>query len=56
VSSARGIQAWDSVAWPLLYSDLLDVTGGYGIGFVVFGIPALLVEVRLLRRWRAAKT
>jgi nitrate/nitrite transporter NarK len=35
---------------PLLYSGLLDVTGSYGVGFVVCGLPALLVGVQLLRR------
>jgi nitrate/nitrite transporter NarK len=35
---------------PLLYSGLLDVTGSYGVGFVVCGLPALLVGVLLLRR------
>jgi MFS family permease len=38
---------------PLTYSGLLDLTGSYGIGFVVCGIPALLVGVQLLRQ-RAA--
>ncbi len=35
---------------PLIYSGLLDVTGSYGIGFIICGIPALLVGVLLLRR------
>lgn len=35
---------------PLLYSALLDTTGSYGIGFVVCGLPALLVGIQLLRR------
>jgi len=35
---------------PLLYSGLLDVTGSYGMGFVVCGLPALFVGVQLLRR------
>lgn len=35
---------------PLVYSGLLDVTGSYGIGFIVCGVPALLVGVLLLRR------
>ena len=35
---------------PLMYSGLLDVTGSYGIGFVVCGIPALLVGIQLLRQ------
>ena len=32
-----------ALSLPLLYSGLLDVTGSYGIGFVVCGVPALLV-------------
>jgi len=39
-----------ALALPLLYSGLLDFTGSYGAGFVVCGLPALLVGVRLLRR------
>jgi MFS family permease len=35
---------------PLMYSGLLNVTGSYGIGFVICGVPALLVGVQLLRR------
>ena len=35
---------------PLLYSGLLNVTGSYGIGFVMCGVPALLVGVLLLRQ------
>ena len=38
---------------PLAFSTLLDLTGSYGIGFVVCGVPALLVGIQLLRR-RAA--
>jgi MFS family permease len=34
---------------PLVYSGLLDVTGSYGIGFIVCGVPALVVGVMLLR-------
>jgi len=41
---------------PLMYSGLLDVTGSYGIGFVVCGVPALLVGVHLLRRSAPAKS
>jgi MFS family permease len=40
---------------PLAYSGLLDLTGSYGIGFVVCGVPALLVGIRLLRRRAAGK-
>jgi MFS family permease len=40
---------------PLLYSGLLDVTGSYGIGFIVCGVPALLVGVQLLRQNQSAK-
>jgi MFS family permease len=39
-----------SLALPLAYSTLLDLTGSYGIGFVVCGAPALLVGVQLLRQ------
>jgi MFS family permease len=34
---------------PLIYSGLLDSTGSYGMGFIVCGVPALLVGVQLLR-------
>jgi MFS family permease len=39
-----------ALALPLVYSGLLDLTGSYGIGFAVCGIPALLVGVQLLRQ------
>jgi MFS family permease len=35
---------------PLIYSGFLDQTGSYGIGFIVCGIPALLVGAQLLRQ------
>ena len=35
---------------PLIYSGLLDSTGSYGMGFIVCGVPALLVGVQLLRQ------
>jgi MFS family permease len=35
---------------PLVYSGLLDLTGSYGAGFIVCGVPALLVGVQLLRQ------
>ena len=38
-----------ALALPLVYSGLLDLTGSYGIGFVVCGIPALLVGMQLSR-------
>jgi nitrate/nitrite transporter NarK len=38
-----------ALALPLIYSGLLDLTGSYGIGFMVCGVPALLVGVQLLR-------
>lgn len=44
-----------ALALPLLYSGLLDVTGSYGIGFIVCGVPALLVGIQLLRQSKAAK-
>ncbi len=40
---------------PLMYSLLLDTTGSYGIGFVMCGVPALLVGVILLRRGKTAR-
>ncbi len=39
-----------ALALPLMYSGLLDLTGSYGIGFMMCAIPALLVGVQLLRR------
>ena len=44
-----------ALALPLLYSGLLDLTGSYGIGFIMCGVPALLVGVQLLRRDAAAR-
>lgn len=41
---------------PLIYSGLLSLTGSYGIGFMVCGVPALLVGFDLLRRDRGAVT
>jgi len=38
-----------ALALPLIYSGLLDVTGSYSVGFVVCGVPALLVGIQLLR-------
>jgi MFS family permease len=43
-----------SLALPLIYSGLLDMSGSYGIGFIICGIPALWVGVQLLRMGRAA--
>jgi hypothetical protein len=40
---------------PLMYSGLLDVSGSYGIGFIMCGIPALLVGVQMLRQGGATK-
>ncbi len=37
-----------ALALPLIYSGLLDLTGSYGVGFVVCGIPALLVGFQLM--------
>jgi MFS family permease len=42
-----------ALSLPLIYSGLLDLTGSYGIGFVVSGVPALLVGVHLLRQRKA---
>lgn len=38
---------------PLVYSGLLSLTGSYGIGFIVCGVPALLVGFDLLRVGRS---
>ncbi|OGA54679.1 MAG: hypothetical protein A3F74_06200 [Betaproteobacteria bacterium RIFCSPLOWO2_12_FULL_62_58] len=43
-----------ALALPLMYSGLLDLTGSYGIGFIVCGVPALLVGVHLLRQSASA--
>ena len=45
-----------ALSLPLLYSMLLDVSGSYGIGFVVCAVPALLVGVVLLRQRAAARS
>ena len=45
-----------ALSLPLVYSGLLDLTGSYGIGFVVSGVPALLVGVHLLRQVSSAPT
>ena len=44
-----------ALSLPLIYSGLLDLTGNYGIGFVVCGVPALWVGMHLLRRHASAK-
>ena len=44
-----------ALALPLMYSGLLEVTGSYGIGFIMCGVPALLVGVHLLRQGGSAK-
>ena len=43
-----------ALALPLAYSGLLDWTGSYGIGFMVCGIPALLVGLQLVRQSTSA--
>lgn len=45
-----------ATAMPLLFSGLLDLSGSYGIGFVLCGMPSLVVGVLLLRRSGAAKS
>src|SRR5688500_6337846 len=45
-----------ALAGPLVYSGLLDANGSYGIGFVICGVPALLVGVQLLRQRAAANS
>jgi MFS family permease len=44
-----------ALALPLIYAGFLDLTGSYGIGFIVCGLPALLVGVQLLRRRAEAR-
>lgn len=39
-----------AISMPLIYSALLALTGSYGIGFLVCGLPSLLVGIDLLRR------
>lgn len=39
---------------PLIYSALLALTGSYGIGFIVCGVPALFVGFDLMRSERRA--
>jgi MFS family permease len=39
---------------PLIFSGLLDLTGSYGIGFFVCGVPALLVGMQLMRQRASA--
>lgn len=39
---------------PLIYSGLLGLTGSYGVGFMVCGVPALLAGLDLLRNDRSA--
>jgi MFS family permease len=41
-----------ALALPLIYSGLLDVTGSHATGFIVCGLPALLVGIQLLRQNR----
>ena len=45
-----------ALALPLIYSLLLDQTASYGIGFVVCGVPALLVGIQLLRQRTTARS
>ncbi len=45
-----------ALALPLMYSGLLDLTGSYGIGFIVCGVPALLVGVQLLKFRESVRT
>jgi MFS family permease len=44
-----------ALALPLMYSGLLDLSGSYGIGFVMCGVPALVVGMLLLRQGRAVE-
>ncbi|MGZ8202585.1 MAG: MFS transporter [Burkholderiales bacterium] len=45
-----------ALALPLIFSGLLDLTGRYGLGFFVCGVPALLVGIQLLRQRAPAKS
>ncbi|HKA45586.1 MAG TPA: MFS transporter [Burkholderiales bacterium] len=45
-----------ALALPLAYSALLDLSGSYGIGFIVCGVPPLLVGLQLLRQRSATKS
>ncbi|MGZ8156432.1 MAG: MFS transporter [Burkholderiales bacterium] len=45
-----------ALALPLIFSGLLDLTGRYGLGFFVCGVPALLVGIQLLRQRASAKS
>jgi MFS family permease len=45
-----------ALSMPLIYSGLLDLTGSYGIGFMVCGVPALLVGIQLMRQRASAKS
>jgi MFS family permease len=38
-----------ALAFPLAYSGLLDASGSYALGFIVCGVPALLIGIQLLR-------
>ena len=44
-----------ALALPLIYSGFLELTGSYGAGFIVCGLPALLVGVQLLRQRASAQ-
>ncbi|HEX9673107.1 MAG TPA: MFS transporter [Burkholderiales bacterium] len=44
-----------ALSLPLIYSGFLQLTGSYGAGFIVCGLPALLVGVQLLRRRASAR-
>ena len=39
-----------ALALPLVFSGLLDLTGSYGIGFILCALPSLLVGFQLLRQ------
>ena len=41
---------------PLVYAGLLSLTGSYGLGFILCGVPALLVGFDLLRMGRPPRT
>ena len=42
-----------ALAEPLMFSALLGLTGSYGLGFIVCGIPALLVGLTLMRQGKS---
>ena len=40
------------IIYPAIFGALLSLTGGFGVGFVLAGVPAALIGVMFLRRQR----